>query len=531
MKKISILSLFILPLLLVITAVSLNNARGPYWLAGNLDPEYVYLLNSANLAGLKGVGHIDHPGTPVQVIGAVTLRVVHFFNFSSRVDLHTDVLTRPEYYLNAINIVFIAMNAIILCVLGIVTFLLTRSIFAGLWLQLAPFFSITILQSGLIRVSPEPLLFFSTLVVVLLLVVAAHREVLPLRFALISGLVIGFGIAVKITFFPIAVLLLIALPRIKYKLLGIAAAVLGFVIFTLPIIRMYRVFFDWIYKLLVHSGHYGTGPSRFVSLNKYIKNLYALLADNPFFSILLILSILIIAVALLSPSLRKISLPNQYFRLLTGVAAAQAIGLIMVSKHSANHYLLPELCLTGLTLYFIYYYLKHIFTHYKINLNYLKTSITVLVVIVFVFTNPLGQITTKVKRLESLKKRSIALYEHMQQNYKDYTQIYYYRSSSPAYALKFGNDLARSRYSENLQKIYKNVYFYDNWRRKFYGFGYREVIPFKTITAAHRDKIVFQGPKRIKMPPGVSLNVVFKTGTSEVISLPVFPDTANKKEE
>jgi hypothetical protein len=530
MKKISYLLLFVLPLLLVITAASLNKARGPYWLGGNLDPEYVYLLNSANFAGLKGAGHIDHPGTPVQVIGAVTMRAVHFFNFSSRVDLHTDVSERPEYYLNAINIVFIAMNAIILCVLGIVTFLLTQSIFAGLWLQLAPFFSITILQSGLTRVSPEPLLLFTTLAVVTLVVVSAQRDVRPVRFALALGFVIGFGIAAKITFFPIAVLLLIALPRIKYKLLGVATAVLSFVIFTLPIIRMYRVFFDWIYKLLVHSGHYGTGPSRFISINKYIKNLHALIKDNPFFSIVLILSLVILAAAFLLPGLRKISLSNRHFRLLAGAAAAQAVGLIMVSKHSANHYLLPELCLTGLTLFLIYYYLKHILTHYKINMNYLKIPITALLVFVFIFTNPSGQINTKVSRLKSLKKRSIALYEHMQQNYKDYAQIYYYRSSSPAYALKFGSDLSRSYYAESLQKLYPNVYFYDNWRRKFYRFDYREVIPFETIRAAHGDKIVFQGPKWVKMP-GVKLNAAFKTGTSEVISLPAPPKTENKKEE
>lgn len=530
MKKISFLLLFILPLVLVITAVSLNNARGPYWLGGNLDPEYVYLLNSANLAGLRGVGHIDHPGTPVQLIGAVTIRVVHFFNFSSRVDLHTDVLARPEYYLNAVNTVFIAMNAAMLCGLGIVAFLLTQSIAAGLWLQLAPFLSITILQSGLIRVSPEPLLFFSTLAVVTFVVFAAHRDVRPMRFALAFGFVIGFGIAAKITFFPIAVLLLIALPRIKHKLVGVAASVLGFVIFTLPIIRMYRVFFDWIYKLLTHSGHYGTGPSRFVSFNKYIKNLNALLTDNLFFSIVLVLSLVILAAALLFPGLRKISLSNRHFRLTAGVAAAQVIGLLMVSKHSANHYLLPELCLTGLALFLIYYYWKHVFSHYKINMNYLKIPAAVLLVIALVFTNPLQQIKTKVKRLVSLKTKSLALHEHVQMNYKDYAKIYYYRCSSPAYALKFGSDLSRSYYAESLQQLYKDVYFYDNWRKKFYRFDFHYVIPFEKIRETYGDKIVFQGPQKIKIP-GVTMKVIFKKGSSEGVSIPVLVEPSNKKEE
>ena len=103
--------LLILPVLLALTTVYLNNARGPFWLGPNLDPDYVYLLNACNMAEFKKVGHIDHPGTTVQVLGAIIIRTVHFFHFSTDDDLQTDVLKRPEYYLNAINTVFAVLNA------------------------------------------------------------------------------------------------------------------------------------------------------------------------------------------------------------------------------------------------------------------------------------------------------------------------------------------------------------------------------------------------------------------------------------
>lgn len=525
MKKLYYVLLLFFPLLLLVTAVFLNNARGPYWLGSNSDPEYVYLLNAANLAGLKGVGHIDHPGTPVQVLGAVTIRIVHFFNFSSDIDWRTDVLQRPEYYLKAINVVMIVLNVLMILCLGMFTYFLTKNFWFSLWLQLSPFFSVTLLQFGLTRVTPEPLLFFSSslMIMVLVFVLKAHSDNLSTAgenviIVFIFGIIIGFGIACKVTFIPLVLIPLILLPKIKNKILYLFAAVISFVIFTLPIIRMYPRFFDWIFNLLTHSGHYGSGPSKIISTHKYIKNIKHLLVGNPFFSIILVLALVIVIMTLLIPRLRKAHCSSIHFKLLAAVAVAQVFGLLMVSKHSAHHYLLPVLNLSGMAFFLIILYFKHLLDQYNINPKTLAASTAIFLVFLFVLANPVGQLNKRITRLKNLKERSLAIHQQVKNNYQDYVKIFYYGSSSPEYALKFGNDLSRSYHSETLEKLYKNVYFYDIWKKQFAGFDYNQAIPFDSIRKKHGDKIVFQGPGRTKVP-GIQLKKVSDRGIHEGIFL------------
>ncbi|NIM14296.1 MAG: hypothetical protein GTO45_19855 [Candidatus Aminicenantes bacterium] len=535
MKRIYYLSFLLLPLILVITAIFLNHARGPYWLGTNLDPEYVYLLNSTNLANLKGVGHIDHPGTPVQVLGAVTLRVVYFFNFSAKDNFHTDVLKRPEYYLKAINIVMVILNAIMLLALGGFTFMLMGNIWLSLWLQLAPFFSITVLQFGLTRVTPEPLLFFSSTAMVLMMVFLVHLDAAAnKKRALIillhlMAFITAFGIANKITFIPMMAIPLIILPRLRNKVIYLAVAVVGFVICTLPIIRMYPRFFEWIYNLLTHSGQYGSGSSKLIAAGKYIKNLMQLIFNNPFFSIVLVLALVIVMTGLLIPKLRNISTSNIHFKCLAAAAAAQLAGLLMVSKHSASHYLLPALSLSGATVVFIFFYLKHVLDHFNIIIKYLVFPLLFFLTVSFILINPPGQFKKTIHRLNNIKEKSLALHQHVKDNYKDYAKIFYYRSSSPEYALKFGNDLSRSYHSQGLEQLYENVYFYDIWTKRFAGFDYNRSIPFKTIREKYGNKILFQGTRGVKIP-GLKLKPVFDNGAYERATIPIF-DLPRRHEE
>ncbi|UCC39581.1 MAG: hypothetical protein JSV96_17675 [Candidatus Aminicenantes bacterium] len=513
MKKVYYIFLFVLPIVLVLSAAFLNEARGPFWLGSNLDPEYVYLLNSLNLASLKGVGHIDHPGTPLQILGAITLKVVHFFQASENVDLHTKVLNQPEYYLGAINIVLVTLNAIMLLSLGMFTFFLTQNFWFSLWLQLSPFFSITSLQFSLTRVTPEPLLFFSSLMMTVFLVLKAYSKDFNVKnstqsenimLVSIFALITGFGIACKVTFIPLMVIPLIIFPKLKSKVFYLLAVGISFIIFTLPIIRMYPRFFDWVYKLLSHSGRYGSGAWRVIDSKLFMKNIKQLLTGSPFFSIILVLGLTIVIISLVTPKLRKISSSNIHFKLLAATTAAQVLGLFMVSKHSADHYLLPVLNLSGITLLLIFLYLKYILGPHKINSNILTILIVIFLVFLIVFINPAGQIKKSVNQLTKQKEASLAIRQEVENNYKDYVKIYYYRSSSLEYALKFGNDLSRSYSSEILQRLYKNVYFYDIWRKEFCGFDYNHVIPFSQIRAQHGNRIVFQGSREVKIP-GIQL--------------------------
>ena len=139
-----------------------------------------------------------------------------------------------------------------------------------------------------------------------------------------------------------------------------------------------------------------------------------------------------------------------------------------------------------------------------------------LLVILFVLANPVRQLNKTITRLTNLKDRSLTIHQQVKNNYRDYAKIFYYGSSSPEYALKFGSDLSRSYHSESLERLCKNVYFYDIWTKRFTGFDYHRTIPFETIQKKHGDNIVFQGPGRIKAP-GIQLKKVSNRGFREGI--------------
>ncbi len=477
------------------------------------------------MADFKKVGHIDHPGTTVQVLGAAVMRIVHFFNFSSKQNLHTDVLKRPEYYLKAINTVMVALNALMLLILGAAAYKLTRDIWLSLWLQLALFFSGVLLAFGLTRVSPEPLLLFSGLLLSLLLIIFAHSNSysrphphLLLMFALVTG----FGIVTKITFLPILAIPFLILPRWKNKILYLLAALGSFIIFTLPIIGMYNKFLNWIVRLLTRKGGYGTGERGLIDLQLYIKNIKHLLTGNSFFSLVLVITIAALITGLVIPKTRKISLQNPYFKLSAALVTAQMMGLIMVAKHPANHYLMPVLSLSGILLFFIFFYLKDLFQHFSLNTRPLKISFFAFAVFVFILFNPILQVKKLANYRNYLKKKSLAVYHKVNTDYKDYAKIYYYGSSSPQFALKFGNDLARSYHAGTLQRIYKDVYFYDMIKKEFFNFSYNQKIPFGIIQAKYGDKIIFQGPKGV-MISGLKLKQHDKNRFYEVIRV-IDPD-------
>jgi hypothetical protein len=172
--------------------------------------------------------------------------------------------------------------------------------------------------------------------------------------------------------------------------------------------------------------------------------------------------------------------------------------------------------LSGIAFFLIFLYFKQLQESLKANPKIFTILMVIFLVFLFVLANPVGQLNKTITRLEKVKEQSLAIHQEVKNNYQDYAKIFYYGSSSPGYALKFGSDLSRSYHSEPLEKLYKNVYFYDIWTKRFTGFDYHQTIPFETIREKHGDKIVFQGTRRIKVP-GIRLKKVVDRGFHEGI--------------
>ena len=69
------LATFIIPALFIVLFVYLISARGSFYFGNYSDPDYVYLFNSLRVSELKSPVHIDHPGTTLQVIGGIFIKL------------------------------------------------------------------------------------------------------------------------------------------------------------------------------------------------------------------------------------------------------------------------------------------------------------------------------------------------------------------------------------------------------------------------------------------------------------------------
>src|SRR5262245_45496798 len=66
-------TLALVPIAGLIVSILLVSSHGPYYYGANFDPDYCYLLNSLNLLTFHEPAHIDHPGTTVQILGAIIM--------------------------------------------------------------------------------------------------------------------------------------------------------------------------------------------------------------------------------------------------------------------------------------------------------------------------------------------------------------------------------------------------------------------------------------------------------------------------
>ncbi len=461
--------LLVLPIMLIVTAVLLNGSRGPYWIGYNSDSEYAYLFNSLNLAKSRPVGHTDHPGTTVQLLGATVLEISHALDFSAKDDLEFAVLKNPEFYLTVLNTVLITFNALLLFIIGVVVVTLTKNVWLSLLLQFSPFFSTTVLIQGLPRVFCEPLLLFASLLLALILVkivVDENLTKLSPWYLVALALVSSFGIATKVTFIPLLIIPLLILPTLQKKLGFLFLTGLSFILWTWPIISQYKRVYSWFYGIFTHTGHYGGGNTGIIDPTLYFQNLQNLFLGNPLFFLIWLFAVCFILIFNGSPAMRKKAWQDTSFRVLVAVVVAQLCAILMVAKHSGDHYLLPALSLSGLVLFLVFVYLQRLDYFSRFNTK----KVAIVIGIFFLFSSVLRIVDLQNVFVQNLqiKQESLAVYQKVETEYKNHLKVSYYRSSSPLFALYFGNGWAHNRYSDILQKIYGEAYFYNQWNGIFY---------------------------------------------------------------
>ncbi len=345
------LSLLLLPVAFMAAALWVRAQGGPTWLWFNLDPDYFYLLDALNIINLTTPGHVYHPGTTVQWLAALVLRISN--PGASADDITALVLADPESSLRLISTVFVIITGTGVWVLGVAG----RHVFGGLlaaWvLQLAPLISMLVLKHGY-HVKPEALLIFTGLILAAVSVLSLAPGLLARRrwrFAIGFGVIAGFGVATKITAFPVFLLPLFVLGAgaglidwgRSVALYGVSALAALFV-FTLPALGAYDLFFDWIATVSKGSGAYG-GGSGFIDMAAYLQGILKMF-KRPAFHVVFILSVVTLGV--IWRRRRELSLPAGETLLLAGITVSQFAHVLVVAKQPNAIYMIPSFVLIPL---------------------------------------------------------------------------------------------------------------------------------------------------------------------------------------
>ncbi|MEO8664695.1 MAG: hypothetical protein ABI462_04285 [Ignavibacteria bacterium] len=364
----------------------IKDAGGPYFL-NYYDPSYVYLINSLNLMQLSSVGHYDHPGTTVQVLGAIILKL-KFLSVNSNEEIIRIVFSDPEKYLEFINRCFVLLNSLTLFLLGIFIFKLTKNIYMGLLLQLSPFVSLQILY-GLVLVAPENIIIFSSILLIGVLFYFIYKvdpENPSLSFIIICGIICGFGTVTKLTFIPMWLIPFILIKKIKNKVLFVLSGVITFCFLFLPAISNYKNFIGWIQNIVFSSKVHGTYGQTF-KISLYLENIISVFKQD---KVLLIVYIFMLINIIMIFANRKTNPENLQLKKSYKVQIAIFIGItaqiLLIAKNYVlftQYYLIPSfvLLVSGLcvSVSILYDVIKKYFR--RITLNQIYIFFTLLITV------------------------------------------------------------------------------------------------------------------------------------------------------
>ncbi|MFH1118808.1 MAG: hypothetical protein V1775_03225 [Bacteroidota bacterium] len=490
------LSLLIIPATLFITSLDTIRVREKVWYDAGYDPEYAYLFNSLNMARFRLAGHIDHPGTPMQMAGGMVLQGAWMFDHRDE-SLTNAVIAEPEHYVRLLNTATAIAGSLALFIVALLLFRKVQNIWYSFILQLTPFISGFVLFNGFTRVTQEMMLMAASLALAAVSLYCFFKleGENNKRFIILFGIVSGFGMASKILFAPLLIIPLILLETVKAKKRYIIIAMISFVVFTLPVIRLYPNIAYWIFRLFIHTGRYGSGDIGIIDTSGYLGNLSDLFRISPVLSVIFFGSVFVFFTDVFLKIFNKRRPDPAALRLLLAVTVAQAAGFLLVAKQPKEAYLLPYECLAAVNVIIIFHILISSIQG-KVLRMALSGVFTLLIAIAVV---PYG--LARKSEIYSADKNSA--WEHAwlaaTSNPGKEAVIFAHPGSSPVAGLYFGNVYSLRRYDRDLQRAFPDYYIFDGVTKEIYHWE-KMPISLESIFMKYQGRIRYIGPNDKPFP-------------------------------
>lgn len=477
-KPLNSFFLIIIPVLLFLAGIFYQHSAGIYFLK-TVDPEYAYLFSGAVMADLKpDIYYADHPGTPLVVLIAVVIRIVHAFRGGE--DMLTDFIKNPEIYLRATLYTIEILSAAVIFLLGLFIYKKSRNIVLALFLQLIPFVHYLGLETQARLIPESMMVIVISFWTMLIIGMNYDREISvdPKKYGIAFGVLFGFSLALKLTLLPFLIIPLIILPGWKSKLWYVPTVIISFFIFAFPILFKYHTFYTWVKNIITHTGAYGGGDKGIVHWNEFTEHLRLQLSNTPY----LVISTLLLTGALITYFIvRKKGNKRDPLKARLAFAAILVVVLqyLITSKHFAFHYMLPSILLTIPMVVLAGSILMQIFPT-LFESPRLKPIMVILGIYFLVHIIPIVNQNLSIR--EARRKDLVESYLKFKENRTHGPIIIsasYYGCSAVEYALTFGIQEC-GKYSpymyEKVRKIYPATHLYYPWAKAFYA-GSSEILP------------------------------------------------------
>jgi hypothetical protein len=334
------------------------------------DPAYAYLFNALLILDGKVPWHVDHPGTPLQFISAAVVLLINgyseIFTGVQQSDLIDSVLQNPDKYLYGISCVLLIMNAGALYYFGCRVLAASKTIWIAIFCQISGV-SFAILTPRASYVAPEALLLFATYCLLGLLTpyIFSYRkkpessQIVP---APLVGIILGFGLALKVTFMPMLGLIFLV-PNFRKKLKILLYAFLTFLILITPIYTNFDRMFGWLWSVASHSGIHGSGSQLVMDWSQLLTNIKLVISWYLLLYGVMISLFIFLLTTLALRAKKLIKNKNKSKIFLCGDVTSSATNIIasisirtpfvfvlvvaaqtmLVLKHPGAHYLIPVL--------------------------------------------------------------------------------------------------------------------------------------------------------------------------------------------
>jgi hypothetical protein len=450
------------------------------------DPEVAYFLSSLSVYKGSSYTFIDHPGTPVEIIGTLILGLTYPFVGDFGHTFIQSHIAHPE--------IFLLIVRSILALASICTMiLLTRHAVAGNhWTDDLAAVAVAILFFVIHPGAFDSITNWShnsfsypvgALLGLWMVLLVAGKRAIPDRQLAFLGFCLGILAAIQVyfaTWFVSAAVAFLAYfvlngqgwkKGLESSLRIALAGMAGFFFSTLPIIARYQDFISWIIRVASHQGRHGGGLPGFTSVKTASMNLLSLWKELPLLFVSVVAVVALIGVIALHQR-RSISSNPGVWAIVLGLMLQIGAMLVLVIKHPGILYMqavaaiFPLLLAGDISLMRIS--IPKMITAQRLIKFALSTGICILFMLalaraVFIHNLEARQVEQAVEDIETVIN-DLAL--DLGRDRKSIATLWVYGMPSDCLALWYGNQYAGGVFAEEIGSICPRDLFFDLWENK-----------------------------------------------------------------